>query len=123
MKRWVGLLVFLVIGMVLPSTAHAQAKPSKVRVIPQIAANRLMKRVPPKYPARAKAQHIEGAVVLKVNIDKEGDVSDAKLISGPSELVPASIEAVKQWKYDPYILNGFPVAMETQVTVNFTLEE
>jgi len=58
----------------------------------------------------------------KVNIDKQGNVSEPTH-QLPSELVSASIEAVKQWKYDPYILNGVPLAIETQVTVNFALQE
>jgi protein TonB len=61
--------------------------------------------------------------VLKVIIDKEGNVANIQLISGHPMLAPPAIEAVKQWKYRPYLLNDAPVEIETQVTVNFTLAE
>jgi periplasmic protein TonB len=60
---------------------------------------------------------------LQVKIDKQGDVYDVKLISGHPQLAPAAIDAVKQWKYKPYLLNGYPVDVETQITVNFTLAD
>jgi TonB family protein len=81
-----------------------------------------VKKVDAKYPPEARAQHIQGAVVLNVVIDREGNVGDVQLNSGHPMLAPAAIEAVKQWKYKPYLLNGQPIAMETQVSVDFTLE-
>jgi protein TonB len=60
--------------------------------------------------------------VLRLDVDKEGNVSNIQLISGHPLLAPAAIDAVKQWKYKPYLLNGEPVEVETQVRVNFTLE-
>jgi protein TonB len=60
-------------------------------------------------------------VVLQAEISKEGSITNLHLISGHPMLAPAAIEAVKQWKYKPYILNGEPVEVETQITVNFTL--
>ena len=68
-----------------------------------------------------RMQHIQGVVVLSAIIDKEGNVANVQLISGHPLLAPAAIEAVKQWKYKPYLLNGTPVEVETQVQVNFTL--
>jgi protein TonB len=58
---------------------------------------------------------------MRVTVDKEGNVANIQLISGHPILAPAAIDAVKQWKYRPYLLNGMPVEIETQVTVNFTL--
>jgi periplasmic protein TonB len=58
-----------------------------------------------------------------VAVDKEGNVANIQLISGHPLLAPAAIEAVKQWKYKPFLLDGIPLAVETQVTVNFTLAE
>jgi protein TonB len=83
----------------------------------------LVSKVQPEYPAEAKDQRVEGAVVLKVTVDKEGNVANIQLISGHPLLAPAAIEAVKQWKYKPFLLDGIPLAVETQVTVNFTLAE
>ena len=58
-----------------------------------------------------------------MNIDKEGNVYKTELISGHPLLAPAAIEAVQQWKYKPYLLNGTPVEVETQVQVNFVLKQ
>ena len=80
-----------------------------------------MKKVPPVYPPDAKDQGIQGAVVMAMIVDKQGNVANLRLISGHPVLVPAAIEAVKQWKYKPYLLNQTPVEVETQVQVNFTL--
>ena len=88
-----------------------------------MAKGLLEKKVDPQYPPDAKAQHIQGVVLLQVKIDKEGSVYDVQLISGHPQLAPAAIDAVKQWKYKPYLLNGYPVDVETQITVNFTLAD
>ena len=84
-------------------------------------ASFLVTKVPPEYPPDAKDQHIQGVVLLRVIIDRQGNVSNIQLISGHPKLAPAAIEAVKQWKYRSYLLNGAPVEIETQVQVNFTL--
>jgi protein TonB len=77
--------------------------------------------VNPDYPKDARKQGIQGPVILRVQISKAGDVTDVKLISGHPALAQAAINAVQQWKYKPYLLNGYPVEVETQVQVNFTL--
>jgi TonB family protein len=109
---------------VVPSnedTGHLVA-PQRVRVSSGVAQQRLLlSKVQPQYPQDAKDQHIQGVVVLQVIIDKEGNVAHIQLISGHPELAPAALEAVKQWKYRPYLLNGTPVEVDTQVQVNFTL--
>lgn len=96
--------------------------PQRIRVSQGVEHGLLVSKVQPQYPSEAKEQHIQGEVLLRVTIDKEGNVANIQAVSGPDGLVPASIEAVKQWKYRPYLLNGTPVEVETQVTVNFTLE-
>ena len=78
-------------------------------------------KVPPHYPPEARDARIQGSVVMTAVIDKQGNVANLQLISGHPTLAPAAIEAVKQWRYRPYLLNGQPVEVETQVTVNFTL--
>jgi TonB family protein len=70
---------------------------------------------------KAREKHIQGMVILKAEISKEGDVTDLSVVSGHALLVPAATEAVKQWKYKPYLLNGQPIAMEAQVSVSFEL--
>jgi TonB family protein len=95
--------------------------PTRIRVSQGVEHGLLVSKVQPQYPSDAKEQHIQGEVLLSVTIDKEGNVANIQAVSGPDSLVPASIEAVKQWKYRPFLLNGTPVEVETQVTVNFTL--
>jgi TonB family protein len=97
--------------------------PSRVRVSQRVAQALLAKQVEPQYPQNARQKHIEGVVVLTAVIDARGDVQDLTLASGDPLLAPAASEAVKQWKYKPYLLNGEPTNMETQITVSFTLEQ
>jgi TonB family protein len=95
--------------------------PGRVRVSQGVMAQLTITKVPPQYPQEAKDARIQGAVLMRVVIDKEGNISNIQLISGHPGLAPAAIEAVKQWKYRPYLLNGEPVEVDTQVQVSFTL--
>jgi len=81
----------------------------------------LIKKVQPNYPASALRMHVEGSVQLRATIAKTGNITSVKVISGETVLAKAAMEAVKQWKYKPYYLNGEPVEIQTQVTVNFKL--
>jgi TonB family protein len=80
-----------------------------------------IKKTPPSYPANALRMGIEGSVQLMATISKKGDISAVKVLSGDPNLARAATEAVKQWKYRPYLLDGVPVEIQTQVTVNFKL--
>jgi TonB family protein len=106
-----------------PEDATPPAMPQRIRVSQGVMQGLLVSRVQPEYPPDAKDQRVEGAVVLKVTLDKEGNVGNIQLINGHPLLAPAAIEAVKQWKYKPFLLDGVPLEVESQVTVNFTLEE
>jgi protein TonB len=113
-----------VIGSVLSSTPVAVPKiatPQRVRVSSGVSTGLLIRKVPPTYPPLARQARIQGVVVLQAQISKEGNIQNLQLISGHPMLAPAAIEAVKQWKYKPYLLNGEPVEVDTQVQVNFTL--
>ena len=81
----------------------------------------LIRRVEPVYPALARNARIQGSVVLAALISKEGTMENLKLISGHPMLVPAALQAVSQWRYRPYVLNGEAIEVETQITVNFIL--
>ena len=81
----------------------------------------VLKKIPPEYPEAAKKAHIQGHVVLRAIISKDGDVENLQIVSGHPQLAPAAIEAVKQWKYRPYLQQGNPVEVETEIDVNFTL--
>ena len=96
---------------------------ARVRISQGVATGLLVSKVQPHYPPSARTSRIQGVVVLQAEISPAGDVADLKLISGDPALAPAAMDAVKQWKYRPYLLNGKAVAVETQVTVSFTLRE
>jgi protein TonB len=82
----------------------------------------LIRMIKPVYPPLARSARIEGSVVLEALINKAGTIQNLHLIRGHPMLVPAALDAVKQWQYRPYILNGEPIEVETQITVNFTLQ-
>ena len=75
----------------------------------------------PTYPAIAKAAHVSGAVVLHAIINKQGAIQDLQVISGPEMLRANALDAVRTWRYKPYVLNGEPTEVETTVTVNFNI--
>ncbi len=99
------------------------ARPLRVRVSSGVSSGMLAKKVAPEYPPDARAAGVQGTVVLQANIDKEGNVSNLLLVSGDPMLAPAAIDAVKQWKYKPYLLNGEAVEVETTIQVNFVLAQ
>jgi protein TonB len=113
-----------VIGGIVSSTPVAVPKiatPQRVRVSQGVSQGNLINQVRPVYPQIAKNARIQGAVVLQAEISKGGTIENLRVISGHPMLVPAALDAVKQWRYKPYYLNGEPVAVETTITVNFTL--
>jgi len=81
----------------------------------------LVKKVEPVYPATAVRMQVEGPVQMLATVSKTGDITDLKVLSGNPQLTRAAADAVKRWKYKPYLLNGEPVEIQTQITVNFRL--
>jgi len=112
-----------VIGGIISSTAIVPKAvvPQRVRVSQGVTQGLLIKKVQPVYPPLARQARIQGNVLLQAEISTEGTIENLHLISGHPMLAPAAIEAVKQWRYKPYILNGEPVPVETQITVIFSL--
>jgi len=117
-----------VIGGIVSSTSNLGVIPKPTLVMPQrirvsqgVTTGLLIHKVQPPYPPLAKAARIQGEVILKAIINKDGEIQDLQLVSGHPMLVPAAIEAVKQWRYRPYLLNGQPVEVETTINVIFTL--
>ena len=84
-------------------------------------APRLIREVQPAYPVLAKETKTQGMVVLDCVIDERGNVTQMKVVSGHPLLVQAAVNAVQQWKYQPTLLNGEPVAVEMKVTVTFSM--
>ena len=81
----------------------------------------LISKVAPVYPAMAKAQHVSGNVTVDALIDASGKVTTTKIVSGPTLLQQAAMDALKQWKYRPAMLDGKPVSMHLTVTLQFRL--
>jgi len=102
--------------------APGSAPGTRISVGSAVEGTKLIKKVDPDYPQLAKSARIQGAVVLQIGIGADGTVQDIKLVSGHPLLAPAAMQAVKQWVYQPLLLNGQPVGVDTQVTVNFALE-
>jgi periplasmic protein TonB len=103
------------------TTAPRVVPPPKVRVSSGVAQGMLVRQVKPQYPPLALQARIQGTVVLQAVIGKDGSVEELHAVSGPPLLIGAAIAAVRQWLYRPYYLNGEPVAVDTQINVNFTL--
>lgn len=104
-----------------PPMPKPSAHRGPYRVGGKVQPPKLVHEVQPGYPILAKEVHLQGAVVIDSVIDAQGNVTQMKLVSGPPLLVTAAFDAVRQWKYQPTLLNGEPVAVEMQVTVHFTL--
>lgn len=86
-----------------------------------VAIGLLIHKVIPDYPPIPKTIHLEGTVVLQATISKGGAIENLRVVSGPALLQQAALDAVKQWQYKPYLLNGEPVEVETTVNVEFRL--
>jgi TonB family protein len=88
-----------------------------------VATNRLIHRVEPQYPANASARHIQGLVKLDVQVGGDGAVRNITVIEGDPVLAEAAVQAVRQWRYRPYSVDGRPVEMQTTITLNFRLPQ
>lgn len=104
-----------------PSPAAVADPPKQIHVKADVIQGNLVKQVPPVYPEEAKKAGIQGSVVLEIVISKEGVPMDLRVASGPKELQNSAIDAVRQWRYKPYLLNGDPVEVTSTVTVTYSL--
>jgi TonB family protein len=107
-------------------TDVVKADPGKkahiARVVSGVMGGRLVTKVQPEYPAEARMHHTQGTVMLSAIIQKDGSVGRLEVLASPEiSLSGAALNAVKSWKYKPYVLNGEPVEVETTILVNFTL--
>ena len=113
-----------VIGSIIsavPQSVPQLAPPKVVRVSSGVSTGMLIRKATPNYPPLARQARVQGSVMLEAVISTEGTIEGLKVISGHPMLVPAAVEAVKQWRYKPYLLNGNPVEVETTITVIFSL--
>lgn len=101
--------------------ALSTAPPPRIRVGGNVQVAKIIHKVSPVYPNEARAAHIEGAVVFHVVIGTDGKVKEMTTISGDPALAKAADDALRQWQYQPTLLNGTPVEVDTTVTLDFRL--
>jgi protein TonB len=108
-------------GIIGGSALIPKVAVQRIRVSSGVTQGMVVKRVEPAYPAIAKTARVQGTVILAAVIGKDGTIQNLHVVSGHPLLQGAAMDAVKQWRYKPYILNGEPVEVDTQVEVHFTL--
>ncbi len=116
---WVGLILLV---SALQSFGDSGTEPTiAIRSWCALPNSYILEQTKPVYPAEAKAKHIQGKVKIHFRIDKTGTPQEVVAVEGPLALRQASVDAVKQWKFKPYLLNNKPVRVETDVYVNYVL--
>jgi periplasmic protein TonB len=96
-------------------------QPTRIKQGGNVTAASIISQTRPVYPPLARQARIQGSVVLHAIIDKDGRVAQLEVVSGHPLLVQAALNAVKEWRYKPTLLNGEPVEVDTQITVTFTM--
>jgi TonB family protein len=104
------------------SDSNAAKAPKQVTVSSEKMSHNLLNKVVPVYPPAAKKAKIQGKVELDAVIGTDGNVENLRVISGPQELQQSALDAVRQWTYKPYLLNGDPVEVETTISIIYNLE-
>jgi periplasmic protein TonB len=115
-----------VLGGIIGGTGGGMPPPPKptqqrVRIGGNVQAAKMLRQIQPMYPQIAKTAHVQGTVILHAIISKDGSVQELQYISGPALLMRSAMDAVRQWKYQPTLLNGEPVEVDTTISVVFTL--
>ena len=105
----------------LPAPPPPKLNPAQPVRISHWMEGNIISRIQPQYPIIARNARIQGQVVLQAVVSRDGAIENLKVLSGHPLLVRAAIEAVSRWRYRPYYLNGEPIEVETQITVNFLL--
>lgn len=103
--------------------AQETGTPEPVQIDPGTANSNIEKYVAPRYPEKAREMRVQGTVVLRLALTKKGKIKEMSAISGHPLLVPAAMDAVKQWKYRPYRVRGHAVEAWTEVVVDFKLQK
>ena len=116
--------VALRVGVDPQASADQQDSKKDVHSVrPEMMQGNLISKVSPVYPPDAKKARIQGTVVLNAVIGKTGHVESLKVASGPSGLLQSSLDAVRQWKYKPFLLNGDPIEVKTTISVVYSLKK
>jgi protein TonB len=106
-----------------PAVVVKREVPTKLSVSSGVMVGNLLEKTMPQYPTIAKTAGIQGVVVLQATISQNGLIQNLRVISGPPMLQRAAMDAVRSWRYKPYLLNGQPVEVETTINVVFKLGE
>jgi protein TonB len=117
--RFVALSFLVVLAAF--AAAHDNPPPKHLRVSSGVADSLKIHDANPHYPREAKEQGIQGDVLLQATIDTKGNLTNLKVLQGDPILVKAAVDAVKKWRYRPYILNGEPVDVDTTIKIQFHL--
>lgn len=115
-----------VLGGIIGGSGGGMPPPPKptqqrVRVGGNVQQAKMIRQIQPQYPQIAKTAHVQGTVMLHAIIAKDGSVQELQYVSGPALLMRSAMDAVRQWKYQPTLLNGEPVEVDTTISVVFTL--
>jgi len=105
-----------------PPPPPPKASTEPLRVGGNVELANLISQVKPVYPPIARQARVQGVVVLEATISKDGSVVDVRVVSGNPLLNDAAMDAVRQWRYKPTLLNGEPVEVITTITINFALQ-
>ena len=109
------------LGPTSATTVHAAPALPKVVKISHMDEGMLIRQVQPVYPGIAKLARVQGTVILQAVIARDGTIQSLRAVSGSPMLIQAALDAVRQWRFRPYVLNGAPIEVETQINVNFNL--
>src|ERR1041385_1036797 len=109
----------LLVALATFAVAQDKPAPKHLRVSSGIADSLKIHDVTPHYPREAKEKGIQGDVILQATIDAKGNLTNLNAVQGDPILVKASMDAVKKWRYKPYVLNGEPVVVETTIKIQF----
>jgi TonB family protein len=104
------------------STPATDSNPRRVRLNQGVTQGSRVKFVQPLYPAEARKAHVQGTVRMSAVINTTGDIANLEVVDGPIELVVSAVNAVRKWKYRPYRVDGAPVEVQTEITVNYSLQ-
>jgi protein TonB len=122
-RKFLVLAVLLACSTLALAQAGSDVAPTRrLRISSALAEKLKIQDVTPQYPQKARENSIQGDVLLAATIDTEGKITNLKVVSGHPILADAAVEAVKQWKYRPYLLNGEPVLVDTLIKVQFHID-
>ncbi|HEX3585225.1 MAG TPA: energy transducer TonB [Candidatus Angelobacter sp.] len=120
-RQFLAVLACAALAVLVAAQTEPAKQPSRLKVSSGVAEGLKTHTVNPIYPPAARNAGIQGDVILQATIDTKGHITNIRAVQGDPILVKASIDAVKEWRYRPYVFNGEPVQVETTIKVRFRL--